>query len=520
MDLLSTPSLVESPFIIVRIGNYTFGNYSRSGSGGGFASSAKVTYPNYMNSIEITKVNGMVNTYTIKMVYGIAKGDDPNLLEKVFSSVSKTRKITISYGDWNSPSYIYREEEAIITKVTSNIDISGAKISYTISCTSTSLALQAGSYNFPAYDSKKPSDVIKELLSNKSYGLTDIFYGMSSNDVVQRLGLIAGDDKAVKLEAKQKTNVLDYLNYLVNSMSSSSNTGNSALNDSRYCLTVVDTVSGNVDGPYFKVTKVPRAVSSETLNALNAFEINVGYSDADHPTENLIVSFNLNNNEAWSILYDYSGSLNQSNYVYKLDNKGQLETVYSPNITTSKSLQYTTSAEKSWWTNVTQFPVSATLTIKGLIRPAILMSYVRINVWFYGAMHDSSGLYFITKQQDLLDSTGYRTMLTLTRIPEYSTTGGSVQGILGGLQNDIGISSYHIDAPASGGGGGFDGGGRHFEENTSNVTKETTLNNTGGGGQTSGSSGAGRDLNNNSVGTPSDNTGGGGTTRGGGAGRR
>lgn len=511
MDLLSTPSLVESPFIIVKIGNYKFGNYSR---GGDFSAFTKITYPNYMNSIEITKVNGTVNTYTIRMVYGISKGDDPNLLEAVFSSVSKTRKITISYGDWNSPSYIYREEEAIITKITSNIDISGSKITYNISCTSTSLALQAGSYNFPAYESKKPSDVIKELLSNKSYGLTDIFYGMRNEDLVKRLGLIAGGDKEVKLEAKQKTNVLDYLNYLVNSMISDSNTGNTKLNNSRYCLTVVDTISDETDGPYFKITEVPRAVSSDTLNALNAFEVNVGYSDVNHPTENLIVSFNINNNDAWTILYDFSNSLNQSNYVYRLNDSGNLETVYSPNITTSKSLQYTTASEKSWWTNVTQFPISATLTIKGLIRPAILMSYVRINVWFYGAMHDSSGLYFITKQQDLIDSTGYRTTLTLTRIPEYnsSTTFSGNTGS-SAYYDELLLHPYEVSYTeehySSGGGGSFSGGSRHFGSSTADNS-----------GENRGTSGNGKDLNNNNVGTPSSNVGGGGTSRGGGAGRR
>lgn len=65
---------------------------------------------------------------------------------------------------------------------------------------------------------------------------------------------------------------------------------------------------------------------------------------------------------------------------------------------------------------MTQFPVSATLTIKGLVRPAVLMSYVRVNALFYGQRHVSSGLYVITKQQDTIDSRGYRTVLSLTRV--------------------------------------------------------------------------------------------------------
>lgn len=41
-NLLSTPTLVESPFIIAKIGDYTFGSYSRQNKGLG------VTFPNYM----------------------------------------------------------------------------------------------------------------------------------------------------------------------------------------------------------------------------------------------------------------------------------------------------------------------------------------------------------------------------------------------------------------------------------------------------------------------------------------
>ena len=92
MNLLSFPSLVESPFIIVKIGEYTFGNYSSKDTSTRFTGSNKVTYPNYMQAINIVKINGAVNTYTIKMVYAITAGADPNLLEKVFSSVSSNRK--------------------------------------------------------------------------------------------------------------------------------------------------------------------------------------------------------------------------------------------------------------------------------------------------------------------------------------------------------------------------------------------------------------------------------------------
>ncbi len=67
---------------------------------------------------------------------------------------------------------------------------------------------------------------------------------------------------------------------------------------------------------------------------------------------------------------------------------------------------------------MTKFPVRGTLTIKGLIRPSILMSYVKLNVYFYGNKHTASGLYIITQQQDTVDVNGYKTVLSLTRIGE------------------------------------------------------------------------------------------------------
>lgn len=46
----------------------------------------------------------------------------------------------------------------------------------------------------------------------------------------------------------------------------------------------------------------------------------------------------------------------------------------------------------------------------------MLMSYVRVNSFFYGHKHVSSGLYVITKEVDEVTGEGYRTTLSLTRI--------------------------------------------------------------------------------------------------------
>ena len=75
-------------------------------------------------------------------------------------------------------------------------------------------------------------------------------------------------------------------------------------------------------------------------------------------------------------------------------------------------------SDRIWWTKVTKFPIKASVTIKGLLRPAVLMSYVRLNILLYGQRHINSGLYIITKQTDRIDGTGYQTTLNMLRINE------------------------------------------------------------------------------------------------------
>jgi hypothetical protein len=412
-NLLSTTSRVEAPYIEVTIGNYTFGSYNKTqktslDDSGVRYTQVSTTFPNYMKSLNVIKVNGAVNTYNINMVYGIRAGDDPNLLEKVFSSVSNTRKISISYGDYCSPTFIYKTEEAIITKVTSNVDLAGSSITYMITCTSEALSLAAGTYSFPARH-EKPSKVIKDILYSNTYGILEIFYGMRDRDLVLSKGLIASDDKEVTIEAKQNITIFEYLNYLVQCMSSRNDSPTSIIKSSAYAFTVIDDTSGIFGGPYFKVSKISRNLKS--INSIDMYEIDVGY-----PTANIVTSFTIDDDETYSILYNYSQKVEQSDYIYRIDNAGNTEYIYSPMLSNSKQLLKTTEADKSWWTKMTQYPIKATLTIKGLLRPAILMNYVKVNVYFFGRKHISSGIYIITQQQDTIDQNGYRTTLSLTRV--------------------------------------------------------------------------------------------------------
>ena len=444
--LLTTGTFVESPFIIVKIGNYTFGTYSYSKS----QNNVRVTYPNYMNSINIVKINGTVNQYTINMVYQIEQGQDPNLLDKIFSSVGYGT-IKISYGDYSSPSFIFREEEAIITKLNSNIDFSSSRITYTLYCTSNALQLAARSYNFPGV-SCKPSDKIIEVLFSEKYGLREIFTGMKNRTIARRL--IAGDDRETKLEPKEGMSPLSYLNYLVSEMSPAGDQTTS-IGKSTYYLTIVDDVTNEYNGPYFKVVRVTADASAASLAGSDVYEVDVGYSGyvGDTPN-NYVMNFQVENDDSWNLLYKYSQEIPTENYVYNIDNAGNVITEYSPNTTTSSVHHRTTQAQKTWWTKMTQFPISAKLTIKGLLRPAMLMSYVRVNSLFYGQRHVSSGLYVITKQQDTIDASGYRTTLSLMRV-----TGDNTLTFTSSNDTSYNSSQSWSGSASFVGGGGRSGGG-------------------------------------------------------------
>ena len=408
MKLLSTPTWVESPFIEVKIGDYTFGSFTREGTPERILSEARVTYPNYMDSLKITKVNGAINQYVLSMSYQIQAGDDPNLIDKVLGSVSDSRKIILTYGDWNAPSFVYRNEEALITKVTSNVDFQQSRIRYVLYCTSASVSLKSRTYSFGARFHTKPSSVIRELLQNNTYGLKEIFYGMKDEIKAESLNLIPSDDKEVDIKPQSYVDILTYLNYLVACMASASSQDD-MIKDSAYYLVMKDEVNGELDGPYFQIVKVN--TQSASISSSSAYEVDIGF-----PDNSMVLNFQINDDNSWAILYKYAESVNQEQYVYKIDDYGRLYSERTPNIMMSNTYYEATEANKTWWTKMTQFPISATLTIKGLIRPSMLMDYVKVNAIFYGRRHASSGLYVITKQEDSVDRQGYKTTLQLTRI--------------------------------------------------------------------------------------------------------
>lgn len=401
-NLVSIPTLVQSPFIIANIGGVTFGTFS-----GNYRTNA--TYPNYMESMSVTKVNGTVNTYTLNFHYQVATGQDPNLLDKIFSRATKDRRIILQYGDWMAPNYIYKEEQCIITNVTTRLNMSSSSLDYTLQCTSDAIGLNSTQFNFPARNAK-PSDVILQLLSNSKYGLKDVFTGMRNKNVVLSKNLIASNDKKVQLLPQNNTTILNYLNYLVGCMVDNKTPEENKLSTSKYFLTINDDYNNDLGGTYFKVSEV--SANAAVYNATDTYELDINY-----PGDNFVTEFSLNNDQSWAILYEYAGDVKQEEYTYNIRDDGTIETLSSPSLLTSSMTNAKSAYKTQWWSYMTEFPITATLTLKGLTRPSMLMTYVKLNVWFAGGQkHISSGTYIITKQTDSITSAGYTTTLTLLRV--------------------------------------------------------------------------------------------------------
>ena len=397
VNLISNTTRVECPFIKITIGQYTFGVYDKVTSNGidnrGVYAINRIKYPNYVQSLRIEKINGTVNKYTLKLSYPITEGDDPNFFYKVFSSVSQTRKIIFSYGDLSAPTFCFREEEAFLLSVKEDLPSNSSVIDYTVSAISNGKILTNGAFDFT---------------SSEFAGKHKVFYGMNDKQLVEQAGLIPGYDVKVDIEPKTNISSIDYLLYLVSIMknvNSSSLIGNSV-----YTLVVMDDTSGVFKGPYFKIIEVAN-VKDMPL----AYEIDYGY-----PSPNVVTNFKIEDDEGYTIFYNFFEKLNDDQYVQRINDRGELVEVYAPILGSDNAYRKATEAEKTWWTTVTQFPIKGSITIKGLLRPALLMSHVRINARYFGRQHVSSGLYIVTKQVDQIDASGYRTTLSLLRIGKAS----------------------------------------------------------------------------------------------------
>ena len=378
--LLSSKSRVDAPFIRVRIGDYVFGVYNKS--------KGKITFPNLITSMSIKKINGLVNSYTLIMTYPVTQDVDPNVIEKILSTNVRARKIVFDYGDVTQPNFVYRSEEAIITDVKTDVSLRDSTIRYTISAQSVAIESLSASCTLGGI-TDKPSNEIIRILNDTSYKLLNVFSGMKNKGLSN---YIATTDSIVDIPLYKGITPLEYIANLV-----------ACMGPSTYTLSTYE----SDEGPYFTVRKIES--ESKVLNTIVTYSIDIGYPSAD-----IVTDFSLSDNSNWSLYYEYLNNNALSDNLSRLDNNGHLYQV--PGMLYKGTSYNLLETDKSWWEKVTTFPISATLTLKGLLKPAMLMQYVKVNVWFFGKKHASTGYYIITGQTDNIDTSSYKTTLNLTRI--------------------------------------------------------------------------------------------------------
>lgn len=58
-------------------------------------------------------------------------------------------------------------------------------------------------------------------------------------------------------------------------MSPQSTSKSSVIKGAKYILTIHDDLTGELGGPYFKISKI--TANSKTINSLDTYEVNIGY---------------------------------------------------------------------------------------------------------------------------------------------------------------------------------------------------------------------------------------------------
>ena len=389
-------AMVECPFVELNLKGTVVGTLKNSVD----------DYPNHISSLEVEKINGQIHKYSINIIHQIRPGEDPNLFDRILSKARYDR-ISLKYGDYAS-NVIYGDEKIFITDVVMNRDYVSNRISYTIHATSAGSLITSYKLNFQAQN-QKPSTVINDMLYNNketSELLLDAFPGMKNKSIVSSQNLIPTNDSSLELDEQLNISPIEYINYLVSCMSNMSNSKDSTIRDSSYYITYENDYDNKMGGAYFNISEVkPNSIISTYGN--NIYEITVGY-----PDNNFVMEFSVDNQSAWSLFYKNSSLA--SEYIYSIDKNGNRVKQYSPNLMSASNPF--NEIQKNWWTSMVHFPINASITLKGLIKPIMLMDYVIVNVVFYGQKHITSGAYVITGQRDTLSGTGFRSTLALTRV--------------------------------------------------------------------------------------------------------
>ena len=399
-NLPCTINYVEAPYGKITLGGVTIGSYK----GGSF--------PNYLNSISVIKTNGSMNEYTINLTHQIAPGDNPNYIDDLISK-NGYNKIHIEYGDAEA-GISFRDVDALLINAKSSFDFFNNNINYSLSATSSSVMSAVNRRNYSAVTAK-PSTILYKMLYETGE-LLEYYPGMADRDFVNSHNLIPTDDKEIHIDAVENTTPLNYTNKLVSSMISETS---KEINDSVYYMSIEDTKEGK---PYFNIQKVKTKLSKSSIPFM--YEVDINYPNKDA----LVYNFSVDTDFYWPLAYEYSGGI--STYNYDIDNAGN---IFNEKITSNiKSISSTVGSnirDKNWWTNVTEFPIKATLEVKGLTTYTLLLNYIKVNVFYFGQKRNSSGVYIVTGQEDSLSGDGFVTKLSLLRVAgdnQYITEDGRV----------------------------------------------------------------------------------------------
>lgn len=383
-------TLVEAPMFEVNIANATFGGYHNK------------QIPNYVKSITITKTNGSINQYNIQLIHQISPGDNPNYIDNLLSK-EKYNTIGIKYGDAASGKY-FSDSKALITDVTQVFDFTNCNIIYNVSAVSITASFQANKYNFDAFTGKI-SDRIEDLLYNETNDLLDRFPGMKNQLQMEKEGLIPHDDAVVTVGAVNNVTTLEYIYTMVPMMIKDTEVKNKFANDGSFEVgktAYTISISDDTLGAKFQIKEVIANLSEIPF----MYEVNIGY-----PDDNFALDFSVNDNFAWPLMYE--GAKQIVRYDYELDSIGNLTVQRVPAFykETENELGY-----RNLWTSLTRFPVSATLTVRGLLQDSLLLQYIKINSVMYGSKRITSGVYIVTEQVDSIGNGVYNTQLSLTRV--------------------------------------------------------------------------------------------------------
>lgn len=384
-SLTSYPSFVEAPTIELSFNGITIGGYGNTGD----------KFPNYITSMSVKKINGKINYYSINLVYQIRPGEDPNFIDALLSRTGYTNPLKIRYGDASSPGLLFKEERAVITDVKSKDNVASSTINYTIEAVSSITSADQSYFNFKEV-TDKPSTVINNLLYSSgqvSTQLLSAFPAMKNRTLVSSKNLIPSNDSEVTIGGMANVTPITYLSHAVSCMTNAAKT-------SSYFLTYND----SSDGAFFKVSEIAQMTSTNVL-----YEVDVGY-----PGDNFVMNFQLCDNMYWPLVYEYNGAIPKWNY--DIDNNGNVVATKSNALLSDNKYLNESIINSNWWKSLTEFPISAKLTLKGLTIPAMLMTYIRINTLFYGQKDIASGVYVVTDQTDSVSGSGYTTTLTLLRV--------------------------------------------------------------------------------------------------------